>query len=117
MRPAGAGKQINHMPQNASTPLTPYSGPAIRMDTADHRQVWSTGTSMQSQAWLQMQKSLVGSGRIDEAMMNDINDVTSRFPGKYNNAIGEMIGDTEENGAYQGLRTAPSPVYVQLTLW
>lgn len=38
-----APQEINHMPQNASTPLGYDRGPAIRMDRVDHRQVWSTG--------------------------------------------------------------------------
>ncbi|MGH3379553.1 MAG: Hint domain-containing protein [Mycobacterium sp.] len=101
--PAGAGNEINHMPQNASTPLTKYSGPATRMAKADHRQIYSTGSSIQSQAWLQMQRELVDSGQIDRAMMNDINDVATRFPGEYNNAIGEMIGSLPSNDAYQAL--------------
>ncbi|MFD8721993.1 polymorphic toxin-type HINT domain-containing protein [Streptomyces sp. NPDC059629] len=119
MQPAGDGYQINHMPQNASTPITPYSGPAIRMEKADHRQVYSTGQGNRPEPkeWLNMQKSLVASGRIDRAMMNDINDVVSRFPGKYNNAIGEMIGGLAENEQYQALRGVPEMVHVQLALW
>jgi|GEM_PF-2978698 len=64
-----------------------------------------------------MQRELVDSGQIDRAMMNDINDVTSRFPGRYNNAIAEMIGSLPQNAAYQELRTVPSQVHVQMTLW
>ncbi|MEV1062937.1 Hint domain-containing protein [Streptomyces sp. NPDC050263] len=99
MKPAGDGFEINHMPQNTSTPIAEYSGPAIRMDKPDHRQIYSTGQGSRPEpkAWLKMQKELVASGRIDRAMMNDINDITSRFPGKYNNAIGEMIGGLESN--------------------
>lgn len=117
LQPAGAGNEINHMPQNAATPITKYSGPAIRMDRADHRQIYSTGSSPASRAWLQMQRELVDSGQIDRALMNDINDVTSRFPGRYNNAIAEMIGSLPQNAAYQELRTVPSQVHVQMTLW
>jgi hypothetical protein len=64
-----------------------------------------------------MQKDLVNSGRIDEAMMNDINDVVARFPGVCNNVFGEMIGSLSQNEAYQALRTVPSEVSAQLTLW
>ncbi|MFF3753715.1 polymorphic toxin-type HINT domain-containing protein [Streptomyces sp. NPDC002018] len=112
-------QEINHMPQNASTPLGYDRGPAIRMDKVDHRQVWSTGQGSRAEpkAWLMMQRELVGSGRIDEAMQNDINDVTTRFPGKYNNAIGDMIGALSGNTQYQALRTVPQQVHVQLTLW
>ncbi|MFC9291781.1 polymorphic toxin-type HINT domain-containing protein, partial [Streptomyces sp. NPDC057052] len=119
MKPAGSGYEINHMPQNASTPITEYSGPAIRMDRADHRQIYSTGQGSRPEpkAWLMMQKELVASGRIDRAMMNDINDIVTRFPGKYNNAIGEMIGKLGGNAQYQAARGVPETVHVQLTLW
>lgn len=105
------------MPQHASTPITKYSGPAIRMEKPDHRQLYSTGSAAESRAWLGMQRELVNSGRIDRALMNDINDVLARFPYKYNNAIGEMIGSLAQNSQYQVLRTVPSQVHVQLTLW
>lgn len=64
-----------------------------------------------------MQTDLVNSGRIDQAMQNDINDVVTRFPGKYNNAIGDMIGALPGNAAYQAARGIPQSVHVQLTLW
>ncbi|MEV8389269.1 polymorphic toxin-type HINT domain-containing protein [Streptomyces sp. NPDC056650] len=121
LKPAGTGKEINHMPQDASTgkSITSYSGPAIRMDKVDHRQVWSTGQGSRPEpkAWLMMQKGLVNTGRIDRAMQNDIDDVISRFPGKYNNAIGDMIGDLSGNAQYQALRGIPEQVHVQLSLW
>ncbi|WP_189155653.1 polymorphic toxin-type HINT domain-containing protein [Lentzea pudingi] len=117
LKPSGVGNEINHMPQNASTSITEYSGPAIRMDIEDHRQLYSTGSTRVSRAWLAMQRDLVSSGRIDKALMNDVNDVLTRFPGKYNNAIGEMIGDLAGNAQYQDLRKVPSQVHVQLTLW
>jgi hypothetical protein len=87
------------------------------MERAAHRQLYSTGSSVESQAWLQMQRELVGSGQIDRAMMNDINDVASRFPGEYNNSIAEMIGSLPSNSAYQDIRKVPSVVHVQMTLW
>ncbi|MFG1805844.1 polymorphic toxin-type HINT domain-containing protein [Streptomyces sp. NPDC049040] len=114
-------QEINHMPQDASTgsAISYGKGPAIRMEKADHRQVWSTGQGSRAEpkAWRMMQTDLVNSGRIDAAMMNDINDVLTRFPGKYNNAIGDMIGGLSGNAQYQALRGVPQQVHVQLTLW
>ncbi|MDQ1008818.1 hypothetical protein QFZ82_003303 [Streptomyces sp. V4I23] len=114
-------QEINHMPQDASTgtAISYGKGPAIQMDKADHRQVWSTGQGNRPEpkAWKMMQTDLVRSGRIDDAMMNDINDVITRFPGKYNNAIGDMIGALAGNAQYQALRGVPRQVHVQLTLW
>ncbi|WP_081748827.1 polymorphic toxin-type HINT domain-containing protein [Nocardiopsis sp. CNT312] len=117
MKPAGQGYEINHMPQNASTSITTYSGPAIRMLKPDHAIVNSTGSSAAARSWLRQQRGLVSAGRIDEALINDINDVISKFPGKYNNAIGEMIGGLSSNAQYQALRGIPSSVHVQLTIW
>ncbi|MEU7035225.1 RHS repeat-associated core domain-containing protein [Streptomyces sp. NPDC046237] len=119
-QPGFSGPQeINHMPQHASTPLSYGRGPAIRMDRVDHRQVWSTGSGSRPEpkAWRMMQTDLVNSGRIDQAMQNDINDVVTRFPGKYNNAIGDMIGGLAGNADYQAARGIPQTVHVQLTLW
>src|SRR5581483_2370503 len=88
--------------------------PRRSRNTADHRMLYSTGSRTESRAWLEMQRGLVQSGRIDEAMMNDINDVLSRFPGKYNNRIADMIGSLGDNQAYQDLRTVPGNVSVQM---
>jgi hypothetical protein len=92
------------MPQQAATSLSKYSGPAIRMVRADHRALYSTGSSLASRAWKEMQTELVNSGQIDKAMANDIHDVTSRFPGKYDGAIQEMLDSLPDNAAYQALR-------------
>jgi pretoxin HINT domain-containing protein len=109
LQPAGAGKQINHMPADASTGslITKYSGPSIRMDTADHAQLYTTGSSYASQAWRSWQQELVSQGRIDEAMQMDINDVRARFGTKYDSAITEMINSLPDNPSYQALRTLP----------
>jgi hypothetical protein len=119
MKPSMDGHQINHMPQKAATEgyVKEYSGPAIRMRTEDHREVNSTGRSRAARQWLADQRGLVQSGRIDEAMQNDIDDVVSRFPGEYDNAIGEMIGDLPNNAQYQAARGVKGSVHVQLTLW
>jgi hypothetical protein len=109
LRPAGTGKQINHMPADWSTggSITKYSGPSIRMDTADHAQLYTTGSSREARAWRQWQQELIGEGRIDEAMQMDINDVRARFGTKYDAAIVEMIDSLPDNAQYQALRKVP----------
>ncbi|WIX78749.1 polymorphic toxin-type HINT domain-containing protein [Amycolatopsis carbonis] len=105
---AGSGNEINHMPQNASTSrISKYSGPAARMARADHRQLWSTGSSLQSRAWLSMQKSLVDSGRIDEALMNDVKrPKEARSPEvgssteKNPNTTGDLVGTVMVAGRF-----------------
>jgi hypothetical protein len=116
--PAGSGYEVNHMPQQASyrgllPKLTKYSGPSIRMLEADHSQLWSTDNFMESQAWAEMQRSLVKAGRIDEAFMNELNDVVSRFPGRYDDQIGEVIDSLASNAQYQALRGVPTLVFHQ----
>ncbi|WP_433346316.1 LamG-like jellyroll fold domain-containing protein [Micromonospora sp. CA-111912] len=119
LQPAGTGKQINHMPADWSTgkSITKYSGPSIRMDVADHVQLYTTGSSLEAQAWRMMQKDLISQGRIDEALQMDINDVTSRFPGKYDDAIGELLDSLPSNPQYQALRTRPSTPFFQMALF
>lgn len=116
--PAGAGYEVNHMPQQASyrgllPKLTKYSGPSIRMLEADHTQLWSTDNFTESQAWAEMQRSLVKAGRIDEAFMNELNDVASRFPGRYDDQIGEAIDSLASNAQFQALRGVPTQVFHQ----
>ncbi|MEU6496307.1 hypothetical protein ABZ890_39005 [Streptomyces sp. NPDC046984] len=110
------GTEINHMPSNQSTPLAHGNGPSIQMDEFDHVQTasWGRGAAVD---WQMKQAALVNNGRIDEAMQMDIDDIVSRFPGKYNNAIGQMIGNLPSNADFQALRTVPTGVHVQLTLW
>nr|WTB34333.1 hypothetical protein OG781_36855 [Streptomyces sp. NBC_00830] len=110
------GTEINHMPSNQSTSLAHPQGPSIQMDEFGHVQTssWGRGPAVD---WQNKQADLVNSGRIDEAMQMDIDDIVTRWPGKYDNAIGEMIGDLPNNSAFQALRTVPTGVHVQLTLW
>jgi hypothetical protein len=110
------GTEINHMSSNQSTSLAHPQGPSIQMDEFDHVQTssWGRGPAVD---WQNKQAALVNSGRIDEAMQMDIDDIVTRWPGKDNNAIGEMIGDLPNNSAFQALRTVPTGVHVQLTLW
>ncbi|MEE6262424.1 LamG-like jellyroll fold domain-containing protein [Plantactinospora sonchi] len=119
MAPSGSGNQRHHMPQDASTGTAiSYSrGPAIRMLEDDHQALWSTGRHETGIAFLQMQRNLVNNGEIDKAFMNEVHDITSRFPGVYNNRIADLIGTLPSHPEYQALRRRPSSVHVQMTLW
>jgi predicted ATP-grasp superfamily ATP-dependent carboligase len=97
--------------------MTKYSGPAIRMEEADHTELWSTDSFRESTAWQMMQRDLVSQGRIDKALQNDINDVVSRFPGKYDDAINQLLDSLPNNVQYQTLRTVPSPIFFQMALF
>jgi hypothetical protein len=111
LKPAGPGNEINHIPADAATPISKYSGPSVRMEAADHRALYTTGGSLESKAWRQWQSELVDSGRIDEAIQMDINDITRRFRAKYEGAIGEMLDSLSSNEQYQALRLVPQMLH------
>ncbi|MEQ4205797.1 DNRLRE domain-containing protein [Actinopolymorpha sp. B9G3] len=87
----GNGIEVHHMPANSVTGLSRAEGPAIQMDRPDHYQTASWGRSKAAQAYRAEQKALVDAGRFDDAIQMDIDDITSKFPGKYDQAILEMI--------------------------
>lgn len=64
-----------------------------------------------------MQKDLISRGRIDDALQTDINDVTSRFPGKYDDAIGELLNSLPGKPQYQALRGVPGMPHFQMSLF
>jgi RHS repeat-associated protein len=76
-------------------------GPAIRMERDDHQQLYSTGFSHETQAWHQWQRDLISQGRITEAMRMDIDDIKTRFPGKYDQHIEEMVNSLQHNRPLQ----------------
>jgi hypothetical protein len=58
---------------------------------ADHCQTASWGRSAAAQAYRAQQQALIDQGQFDDAMQMDITDVTSKFPGTYDNAILQML--------------------------
>lgn len=86
-------------PLRQSTGISPHSGPAIRMDKADHRAVYSTGFGAPSQAWHMRQKELLDAGDLRGAIQMDVDDVRSRFGRKYDDAITEMWVSLSSNRA------------------
>lgn len=99
LQPAGAGNEINHIPANSSSPLSKYSGPSIRMDYADHRAIYSTGSSLASKAWRMRQKELIDAGDFRGAIQMDVDDIRARFGNKYDGAIAEMWMSLSQNKA------------------
>jgi hypothetical protein len=61
------------------------------MDKADHRKTASWGTSRGAKDYRAKQKALIDDGKMDDAIQMDIDDITSKFPGKYDDAILQMI--------------------------
>lgn len=99
LQPAGTGNEINHIPANSVSPLSTYSGPSIRMEYADHRAVYSTGSYLESQAWRMRQKELIDAGDFRGAIQMDVDDIRARFGNKYDEAITEMWVSLSSNKA------------------
>ncbi|WP_327678448.1 DUF6531 domain-containing protein [Streptomyces sp. NBC_00467] len=78
-------------------------GPAIRMERDDHLDLYSTGYSVQTQAWHLRQRELISQGHLTEAMRMDIVDIKSKFPGKYDQHIEEMVASLKYNKPLQAM--------------
>ena len=65
------------------------------METPDHRQTGSWGSSGEAKAYRHRQKELVEQGKFKEAQQMDIDDVRSKFGDKYDQGIGEMLDYTD----------------------
>ncbi|MFF1398587.1 RHS repeat-associated core domain-containing protein [Streptomyces sp. NPDC058287] len=81
------------------------NGPAIRMERDHHEKLYSTGYSLESQAWQQYQRELINSGRITDAMRMDIDDIKRRFPGTYDQHIKDMVNGLKDNKPLQDMLT------------
>lgn len=90
------GKEGHHTPADSSSIVAKYDGPAIVMDKADHEKTASWGNSKEARAYRQKQKDLINEGRIMDAIQMDIDDIKSKFGGKYDEAIKQMLAYAEE---------------------
>lgn len=79
------------MPADSISPLSRGDGPAIRMETADHRRTASWGRSRAAQAYRAEQQRLINEGRFRDAIEMDVRDIRSKFGNKYDAAIEEMM--------------------------
>jgi filamentous hemagglutinin len=89
--PVGDGLDSHHLIADDVSPFSRNDGPAIQMEPGDHKLTSSWGSGAEAEAFRAEQARLIGEGRIDDAMQMGIDDVTGRFPGKYDNAILEAI--------------------------
>jgi hypothetical protein len=89
------GTQINHIPPCDTMKQIPGwkydAGGAMQMDYIDHRAVHSTGSAADSLLHRAHQNQLVANGQVRDAIALDIQDITRRFPGKYDDSLREMI--------------------------
>ncbi len=85
-----AGGERNHIPPDSVSPLSTGKGPAIWMETADHRSTKSWGSSSSAKAWRSRQALLIKQGRFRDAAELDIQDIQEQFGDKYAKGIQEM---------------------------
>ncbi len=90
--------QRHHIPSDSVTSITTYSGPAIRMVTADHRLTASYGSSASAISFRAQEAALIAEGKFDEAMQLGIDDIRSLFGTKYDKAIAQMISYAVASG-------------------
>ena len=89
-------EEVHHMPAKKSSKLSTNDGPAIRMERSDHRQTANSGRSKSAQQYRAKQESLINQGRFREAVNMDINDIHSKFGGKYDQGIKELLNYVDE---------------------
>ncbi len=90
---AALNGQRHHCPAKSVLPsnITEYSGPAIRMLTADHQKTLSYKSSQAAIDYRAKQKNLISQGKLLAAIKMDIDDVNSIAPdGRYSYALNQM---------------------------
>jgi hypothetical protein len=89
----------HHMPADSSTSMPRAKGTAIQMDTDDHMQTSSWGSSTKAKAYRAMLQQKVDAGDMRGAVATDIWDLKAKTGRKYNKAMLEMIEVGETTGA------------------
>lgn len=90
--------QRHHMPSDSVSPLSTYSGPAIRMITSDHKNTASYGSSLSAKNFRAKEKAKIKAGEFLGAQKLGISNLQSRFGAKYNAAINSMVAYTKGLG-------------------
>lgn len=88
----------HHMPSKNASPLTAYSGPAIRMIKSEHAETASYGNKASAKEFRAKEKAKIKAGKFLEAQRLGILDVQKQFGAKYNKAINSMVAYTESLG-------------------
>lgn len=84
------------MPADSISPYSKGKGPGIRMESREHIDTSSWGSSKKAKQYRQKQKELIEQGKFREAQQMDIDDVRSKFNDKYDDAIEQMKKYTDE---------------------
>lgn len=91
-------REIHHMPPDSVNGLERDDGPAIVMEKADHRQTASCGSSREAREYRAVQEELIKTGKFEDAMQMDIEDLHNKFGDKYDNEISQMKDTAKEKG-------------------
>ena len=87
----GNTQQVHHMPSDLASKLEYNDGPAIIMETDDHKKTASWGSSWEAREYRAKQNELIDNGDFRGALQMDINDIRDKFDSKYDKAISEML--------------------------
>lgn len=68
------------------------------MEKADHKLTQSWGSGTKAKKYQEAQEQLVREGKIEEAFQGEYEYIKSVFPGKYDQALDEMIDDALSRG-------------------
>ena len=79
------------MPPKSLEAYSVSGGPAIWMETLDHKKTKSWGHSRDAIAHRQEQAELIAQGNVREAIQMDIDDIRSLFGSKYDEHIRQML--------------------------
>lgn len=103
--PPGDGLDSHHMPAKAISGLGTDSGPAIKMDPADHAETSSNGQQGQyGKQYRNRIKGMIDKGQMRDAMATEVRDVrraaqlVSSNIRKYNQAMQEMLDYAKGKG-------------------
>jgi hypothetical protein len=88
----------HHMPGDRVSPLPREEGPAIAMLPTDHRATEGWGNYRRAQVYRARQAALIAKGDLWGAMQMDIEDIETKFPGKYSAAIAQAVKYARDKG-------------------
>ncbi len=77
----------HHMPAKSVSPLSVDDEPCISMETVDHAKTASYNRQVGASVYRQTQNQLINRGEFLKAFLMDVNDIQTKFPGKYDKAI------------------------------
>jgi hypothetical protein len=91
------GGEVHHMPADSATDISKAKGPAIWMYGHHHAKTKSNGGVVGSRSYRDRQKDLINQGKLDQAMIEDIQNVMNIAPGLYNVPIQQMLKTRRKN--------------------